>query len=517
METPIGQYDNPVDLIRLLADIGVKLSAEKDLDRLLEAIIDSARLVTHADGGTLYLVSEDRTKLEFAIIQNDTLEIRMGGTGGAITWPPVPLYHADGTENHLHVSAHVAVTGDIINISDVYRAEGFDFEGTREFDRRTGYRSRSMLVIPMRDHEQEIIGVVQLLNAVSPQTGKIVPFDKESQLMGESLSSQAAVAWSKSRLIHDLQRLLQSFITSIGHAIDEKSPYTGEHVRRVAELTQIIARAINDAREGPFAEVFFTDDELEELKMAAWLHDVGKITTPEYVVDKATKLETLFDRIELVRMRMEVLIRERRISLLVGKEPGPQVEVNDPEISAMKEDMDFLDRVNKGAEPMNDTSWNRLYRIAKRRIFLEGRWCDFLTEDELENLSVKQGTLTDREREIINNHVAVTYSMLSQLPFPRKLKHVPTYAGSHHERLDGSGYHRGLTKDELPLQARIIALADIFESLTARNRPYKTAFTLQKTIDILHDMALKGQIDADLFSLAMNSGLLLAFVGEKRY
>jgi len=420
------------DYVRLLANIGVRLSAEKDIDRLLEAIIDNARLVTHADGGTLYLLADDRRVLNFAIVQNDTLGTRMGGTSDPITWPPVPLYHTDGTENHRHVSAYVALTGNIINIADVYEAAGFDFAGTREFDRHTGYRSRSMLVIPMRDHEQEIIGVVQLLNAVHPDTMEIVPFNPVSQLMAESLSSQAAVALAKNRLIHDLEQLIRSFITSIGHAIDQKSPYTGEHVRRVAELTQVMAEAINEACEGPFAHLSFTDDELEELKVSAWLHDVGKITTPEYVVDKATKLETLCDRIELVRLRIELAIHERLLFLTQG-EPDDVKEMKDPEIVTMREDMAFLERLNRGAEAVTDETRARLQRIASQRIRLQNRWQQLLTEEELENLSIRQGTLTDRERAIINNHVAVTYNMLSQLPFPKKLKNVPHYAGSHHE------------------------------------------------------------------------------------
>ncbi|HOL59233.1 MAG TPA: HD domain-containing phosphohydrolase [Syntrophales bacterium] len=478
-----------MERVRLLAEIGVALSAERDLGRLLSAIIDNACLVTGADGGTLYLLSEDGRYLHFAIVQNKTLGIRLGEKDEKITWSPVPLYQAEGIENHSHVSAHVALTGEVVNIEDVYEAQGFNFEGTKEFDRHTGYRSRSMLVVPMRNHERDIIGVLQLINAIEPDTGRVIPFDAESQLMGEALASQAAVALSKSRLIEELERLINAFIVAIGQAIDEKSPYTGGHVRRVAELTQALARAVNEEKEGAFAAVHFTDDELEELRIAAWLHDVGKITTPEYVIDKATKLETLFDRIELIRLRMELMKRDRK---------SPSGDFDQDE---MEEDLSFLERLNQGREFVTDEMLARLQRIAQYSYSLAGQKEPLLYPDELENLSIRRGTLNDRERDIVNNHVRVTYKILSSLPFPKKLRNVPFIAGSHHEKLDGTGYPGGLTADKLPLQARILAFADIFEALTARDRPYKKAIPLEESIRIMADMAQRGHIDADLFAL----------------
>ena len=266
--------ESQLEHIKKLTQIGVALSAEKNIGRLFEMIVDEARKFTHADGGTLYIMSDDEQELRFAIVQNDTLNVRMGGTSGEIAWKPVSLKNPDGSPNHSNVSAYAAISGNVVNIPDVYDAEGFNFEGTRKFDATTGYRSKSMLVVPMRNHEQDIIGVLQLLNAMDMVSNESIPFSGESQEMTESLTSQAAVALTNNRLIQGLENLLESFITSIATAIDEKSPYTGGHVRRVAELTIAIARKINKSKEGPYADVFFNEDQMREIRIAGWLHDV---------------------------------------------------------------------------------------------------------------------------------------------------------------------------------------------------------------------------------------------------
>ncbi len=506
---------NRLDQIKRLTQIGVALSAEKNLDKLLELIIDEARRVTFADGGTLYILSDDSTELQFAIVRNDTLGIRMGGAGDRISWPAVKLRTADNKENRANVSAYAALTGEVVSIADVYDAQGFNFEGTRRFDIQTGYRSKSMLVVPMRNHENDLIGVVQLLNAIDENTGEVIPFSPESQMMAESLSSQAAVALSKNKLIQDLEVLLQSFITTIATAVDEKSPYTGGHVRRVADLTMAIAAKINETKSGAFAGQCFSDEEMRELRFAAWLHDVGKITTPEHIVDKATKLEAIYDRIEILKIRAMVMARDREIELLRnalqrhGSEmPDEQVLARDPFIRDLKDDVLFLESINLGNELLSDDSIEHLQKIAKRKWLVDGKWQPFINSDELENLSVRRGTLTNKERDIINNHVKVTYKMLSQLPFPKKLGHVAAYAGDHHETMNGTGYPAGLQKKELSLQSRILAMADVFEALTARDRPYKKGKTLQEALDIMLIMVHDQHIDADLFDL---------FTSEKIY
>jgi HD-GYP domain-containing protein (c-di-GMP phosphodiesterase class II) len=514
--------EKQIDQIRRLNQIGTALSAEKNLDRLLEMIVDEARKFTDADGGTLYIMSDDEKELHFAIVQNTSLNVRMGGTGGRITWPSVRLKNLDGKPNHANVSAYAAITGKVINIADVYHAEGFNFEGTRRFDAETGYRSKSMLVAPMRNHENDIIGVLQLLNAQVEGGTEVIPFSIENQKMTESLASQAAVAISNSRLIHDLQDLLESFIRTIATAIDEKSPYTGGHVRRVSELTMAIADKINRSKEGPYEAISFNEDELKELHISAWLHDVGKITTPEYVVDKGKKLETLCNRIEALKERFEILRRDREIERLKEGETKRERKSAKKTIdTAAKEEMDwdadyeFLKDINTGTKFMDASMLNRLKSIAGRKWMLGGDLRNLLSDDEVYNLSIPIGTLTDKEKEIIKNHVTVTHKMLCQLPFPKKLRNVSHYASSHHERMDGAGYPFGLRGNEIPLQARIIALADVFEALTAKDRPYKKEKTLSEAIKIMEYMVKDNHIDKDLFELFIKERIHLDYARKE--
>jgi HD-GYP domain-containing protein (c-di-GMP phosphodiesterase class II) len=513
-----GFTEKQLDQIRRLNQIGSALSAERNLNKLLEMIVDEARGFTNADGGTLYIMSDDEKELQFAIIQNTSLNVRMGGTGGTITWPSVKLQNPDGTPNHANVSAYAAITGRVINISDVYNAEGFNFEGTRKFDAETGYRSKSMLVVPMRNHENDIIGVLQLLNTQIEVTSEVIPFSFENQSMTESLASQAAVAITNNRLFHDLEDLLESFIKTIAMAIDEKSPYTGGHVRRVSELTMTIAGKINESTEGPYAGIHFDEDKLKELRISAWLHDVGKITTPEFIIDKGKKLETIYDRVEIVKARFEVLKRDYVIEELKKvdtqkKGKNRKKVVNDCEkfTKDLEADFEFLTDINTGTKFMDEKMLDRLRNIARRQWILDGTSHNVLSDDELYNLSISQGTLTKEEKEIIKNHVNVTHKILSQLPFPKKLKNVTYYASAHHEKIDGAGYPFGLKGNRIPLQARIIALADIFDALTAKDRPYKKEKTLSEAVKIMGYMVKENHIDADLFELFIKERIYLDY------
>ena len=504
--------DAEMKQIKRLIRIGTALSAEPNIDRLFEMIVEEARKITNADGGTLYIMSDDNRELQFAIVQTETLKVRMGGTGEKISWKPVRLYNSDDTPNHGNVSAYVALTGNIVNMSDVYHSEGFDFKGTRSFDAHTGYRSKSMLVVPMKDHRNDIIGVLQLLNARDDVNQDVVPFSNESQEMTESLASLAAVALSNNRLIRELETLMDSFIRAIATAIDEKSPYTGGHIRRVAELTMDIARKINETVEGSYAAVHFSDDELKELQIAAWLHDVGKITTPEYVIDKATKLETVYDGIELLRLRFALVDMQEKIRILQHQmNPVSDSGEKDADRIQLAEEFRFLSETNLGSERMSDEMVDHVRAIAARTWDVNGKQESLLTEKEAENLNIRQGTLNAAEREIVKNHAAVTHKILSQLPFPKKLKRVPEYAAAHHEALNGKGYPKGLEAGQLSLQSRILALADVFEALTAKDRPYKTAKTLSEAMDIMSMMVNDRHIDPDLFDLFKREGIYLDY------
>ena len=513
---------NQIEQIRRLSQIGAALSAEHNIDRLLELIVEEARRFTNADGGTLYIMSNDERSLHFAIVQNDSLKIRMGGTAGAITWAPVKLYNGDDTLNYANVSSYSALSGEVVNISDVYHAEKFNFEGTRKFDSETGYRSRSMLVVPMRNHENDIIGILQLLNARDRTNNKTIPFSKESQELTESLASQAAIALTNNRLIKDLQNLFESFIKTIATAIDEKSPYTGDHGRRVVELTMLIARKINEVRKGHFKDIYFSEDQMNELRIAAWVHDVGKVAIPEYVMDKSTKLSTVFDRIEMLKTRFEVIKRDIEIDILKkgrAREALSDTEVSsedyDNEVTKLEEDYNFLFSVNKGDKFISDEDIERVKTIAGRKWIMNGKPQTLLNDDEVENLCIRRGTLTSKERNIIKSHAAITFKMLSQMPFPKKLQNVPIYASSHHECLNGQGYPLGLKADEISLQARILALADVFEALTARDRPYRKENTLSQALEILGLMVEDNRLDADLFDLFVKEKIYLDYAEKE--
>ncbi len=505
-QVPRATLERLLDRLSELNAIGASLSSERDINRLLESILDAAKKITHADAGTLYLLDEANKQLTFEILHNDSLGIRMGGTSGEpISFYPVQLY-IDDQPNHAMVVSHAALSGETVNIVDAYTAEGFDFSGTKKFDAKTNYRSQSFLAVPMRNHDSEVIGVLQLINALDEHTGAVKNFSNDDQQLLESLSSQAAIAISNRRLIQQLEELFESFISLINTAIDDKSPYTGGHCERVPVLTMMLAEAANRTKQGELSDFNLTDKDRYELKIAGLLHDCGKITTPVHVVDKATKLQTIFDRIHLVDTRFEVLKRDARIEMLEGCLTEAHYQAR---LQQLEDDRAFLRQSNIGGEKMKDADIDRVKRIATYQwLNASGEKADFLTPEETENLSIRAGTLTANEREIINHHIVVTIKMLQSLPWPHHLSRVPEYAGGHHERMDGKGYPNGLVREQMSVQARLMGIADIFEALTAKDRPYKEGKTLTESLEILGRFKENGHIDPELFDV---------FVREKVY
>ena len=314
-------------------------------------------------------------------------------------------------------------------------------------------------------------------------------------------------------LINQLEELFESFINLINSAIDEKSPYTGGHCQRVPTLTMMLAEAATESKEGPLAQFEMSERDRYELKIAGLLHDCGKVTTPVHVVDKATKLETIFDRIHLIETRFEVLKRDAEIELLkaraeLAQRSAPMVEREAAEaryrdrVRQLTEDRSFLRACNIGVESMREDDAERVRMIARYRwTDSAGYEANFLTEDEVKNLTIRSGTLTAEERQVINHHIVATIRMLESLPWPRHLKNVPEYAGGHHERMDGKGYPKGLTREQMSIQARVMGIADIFEALTAKDRPYKRGKTLSESLEILGRFKESGHIDPDLFDV----------------
>ena len=512
-----------------LNDIGAALSQEKNLEGLLEKILIAAKTITRADGGTLYLRTEDE-RMRFAIVRTDSLGIAMGGTTGKdVPFYPIHLNNKDGEPNYQMVVAYAALTGKTVNIADAYTEAGFDFSGTRNFDKKTGYRSQSFLTVPLRNHEGEIIGVLQLINRLLQDSTEIAPFSEADQRLAESLASQAAIAITNRQLIDQLERLFESFIELINTAIDDKSPYTGGHCQRVPELTMMLAEAVNETGTGPLGEFRMTENDRYELKIAGMLHDCGKITTPVHVVDKATKLEKIFDRIDMIDTRFEVIKRDAHIAALEEKlklvseasvdeiakrERSYQIEQNLRETIRQYElDKEFLRHANIGGEAMSPESQERVRRIGANYRWTDpsGNTANFLSDNEIQNLNIPRGTLTNEEREIINHHIVATIKMLEALPWPKHLRNVPEYAGGHHERMDGKGYPRGLTRDQMSVQARVMGIADIFEALTARDRPYKSGKTLSESLAILGNFKKGGHIDPELFDIFVRQKIYLKY------
>lgn len=507
--------------IQQLTKIGESLSSETDLDKIFDMILDEGVAFTKADGATIYKVNDDATALEFEIIYNGTMQMRQGGSHGPVNWKPVPLYDKHGNPELSHIVTAVYHKKKGLCFDDVYQTKEYDISGTISFDKSSNYRCESMLTLPLKDHEDTVLGVIQFINPLD-ENGKVSSFTDEHRAMLSSLASQAAIALSNRKLIESLENLLMEFMRSIASAIERKSKYSSDHITKVALLTDMIAKKINETDRGHFADVHFSANELKEISMAGWMHDVGKIITPEFVMDKSTKLERIMDGVELVIARInniKTLLKYLRLKLSETeyqsfvKEHFP-IQVQDPE-SYMEEASHFIQKLNVGGEFVLDEDIARMREVASIDFEYDSQHYYILDETDQKNLSILRGTLNDEELKIMRSHVSVSWEMLSQLSFPKKYQNVALYASQHHEALNGKGYPRGLKNGQLPLQSRMIAVADIFEALTAADRPYKTPKTLAESLNIMANMVKYGHLDADLVDFFLDSGLYLEFAKAK--
>lgn len=508
-------------LHNVIIPLGVELSAEKDLDKLLYKILKGSKEICSADAGTIYI--RENNQLIFKIILNDSLDIMwQSGQDSLITFPPITLFDELSGEYNVHnVASVVAIEGNSINVEDAYANEKFDFSGTKVFDQKNNYRSTSFLTIPLKNHANDVIGVLQLINAIDPVSKEIISFTDVNQEIIESMASLAAIALDNQILLDAQKNLLDSFIKLISDAIDQKSPYTGGHCKRIPMITQMLARAVCAQQNGPFKDFNLNEDDFYELNTAAWLHDIGKITTPEYVVDKATKLETIYDRIETIRTRFTIFKRDAEIAYLKAAQANPENEAHyrskyEEKTNALNEDLAFLEKINQGAEFMNVEDKEHVKNIGQQKwLDFKGNEKPYLSDDEIKNLCIERGTLTEEERQIINNHIVVTIEMLERLPFPKHLKRVVEYAGGHHEKMDGTGYPKGLNRSQMSVPARIMAIADIFEALTASDRPYKKGKKLSEAIRIMSFMEKDNHIDSELFQIFLNEKVYLEYAKQE--
>ncbi len=506
------ERDRMLRHMQRLTAVGIAISAERNVQKIFDMIVTEAMDLTNADAATLYLVTPDEKGLRFEIVLNRSLGTDLRSSNQNLRWPDVPL-SKDGKPNLANVSAYAAIIKEPVNIPDAYNVAAFDFSGTRRYDEEHGYRCRSMLVVPLQDHEGSVTGVLQLINSMPEGGGTPVPFTAGQQDVVRSLASQAAVALNNARLIESLDGLFDSLIATIASTIDAKSPYTGGHVRRVTGLSLDIARAITETRVGRFASVGFSELQMKEIRTAAWLHDFGKVATPDVLVDKRTKLETVTDRVEAVGLRFDVArLRAQLAAALAALQAGSSAQAEAiangdlPECRAIAAEKEFAVYWNDGAHGPTDDDISRLQQIARER--------GTITPDELENLSIRRGTLTTPERRKIEEHVEITRRTLRELRFPRSLANVPAYAGGHHEMLDGTGYPLKLKGDEIPLQTRILTVADIFEALTAA-RPYKKPIPLDKALGILLAMAKEGKLDGDVIQTAIDGGVFTRYADRE--
>ncbi len=504
---------SPNDIVQQLSVLTGALSKEKDHEKLLDQIIEGCMILTNADGGTLYTLNEDNdNELLFTVIRNRSLGIYRKPH----SWPPIHIKNANGKPADL-VVVQSYVKQQAINIANAYDCKDYDFSGTRQFDKQLNYRSESFLCVPLQDHEGEIIGVLQLINAMD-ENGDLIPFSEVNVQLVDSLASLAATVLTKRRLIDAQKQLFESFIKLIGRAIDHKSPVTGKHCEQVPEIAMLLAGAVNDANSGDFADTYFSEEKMYELRIAAWLHDCGKITTPEYIIDKATKLHTMFDRIDLIESRFLVLKQQLELDYLrtLSATDSTAQSSDDSELAKARfvqtaaqldKDMAFIRKSNTGSEFMSAEEQNRIRTIAQQ-IWIDdaGKEQPLLTQDEVENLCISKGTLTEDERQVMRDHIKVSIQMLEPLKYPRQLADVPEIACNHHEHLDGTGYPRGLKAEDLSLRARIMCIADIFEALTSPDRPYKKGMLLSQAMTILGRMVEDNHLDARLFKLFVESG-----------
>ncbi|RZL39355.1 MAG: GAF domain-containing protein [Rubrivivax sp.] len=542
-----------------LIETCIAMSMSRDRTALLEQLLAEGRHLLNCDGGTMFMVTDQGTLRFERRTRSDPLPAE-----------EIPLHDPQtGRPNENYVSVYTALHNCSVRIDDVYTETRFDLSGTRAFDEASSYRTVSMLTVPIAPRGGAPIGVLQFMNAIDPFTGAIVPFDPEAGALVEALAAQAAVALDNMELVAAQQQLTESLIRVLATTIDAKSPHTGRHCERVPDLAMRLAQAACDTSEGPLQHFAFRSErEWEEFRIGAWLHDCGKVTTPEFVIDKATKLETIHNRIHEVRMRFEVLNRDLEIARLQAQIAGTWSQADDAAhraaLAQLQQDFAFVAHCNVGEAPMTDDAINTLARIGAQRWtrhfddrlglsagelasradepvqappcsepLLADRPRDIVpradvdrpdpafgfrmavpehlyNRGELYNLSVRSGTLTAEERYKINEHMVHTVMMLERMPFPKHLRRVPEYAGTHHERMDGQGYPRRLGPEQLSVPSRIMAVADIFEALTAADRPYKKPKTLSQALAVMQRMA-GTHIDADIYNLFLRAGVYLEF------
>ncbi len=471
-------------------------------------ILQEARRITGADAGTLYMVKNQELSVE--IIHNDSMNIYKGGLSGEKTeLPPVPL-------NKEFVSGYTAITGKVVNIPDVYSNESFNFSGPKKYDELTKYHTKSILVVPLQNHSDEVIGVLQLINSLNKEQN-IIPFTSRHETVINSMASLAAISITNEQLLEDIKDLFESFVQVMVTAIDNKTPYNASHTENVTNLTLDLAKAVNKHDREPFKTLYFDEASLKQLEMAAWLHDIGKISIPLSVMNKRTRLDEklplVISRLQLAKEQQLNKEKTQFISNLQSTEGNNDPVYSDFRLQELSKRCDqiesqydyYIDLVYKVDNPAflvdKNTEGNLNQLTTLYYSDQHGNNVPILTSEELKCLTVAKGTLTEEEKGIMQKHVEITEKMLRKIPFTKNLSRIPEFSSKHHELLNGQGYPRGLTEENIPLEARILTIADIFDALTAKDRPYKEGLPVSKALEIMKNMAEQNEIDSQLFNL----------------
>jgi HD-GYP domain-containing protein (c-di-GMP phosphodiesterase class II) len=510
------------DDLSKLNEIGIKLSAERDIDKLLELILSNSREITGADAGSLYLVERDNgaePRLRFKLPQNDSVSV------------------ADFEEftmalDHSSIAGHVALSGEPVNVPDAYRLpEDSPFRISRSWDEKSGYRTKSMLVVPMRDHENVVIGVVQLINKkrhrqavlkpIALVEEEVIPFTSADEGLAGSLASQAAVAFENADLIKRIRTLFEKFILGAGRAIELRDETTKGHSERVAVLTVGLVEKVDAATEGRLGAMHFTRQQVEELRYAALLHDFGKVAVKERFLCKEKKLFTvqliaIKQRFAYIIKALEVrLLRERLMLMDSGRATAEALAALEAEYQEKRAHAERLrDAVVRANEPTVTAaeSFSAFVGLPTRPFdekkeedekFPVEDWEEppYLSSAEAEALSIRKGSLTRFEKDRINDHVQQTYEFLKTLPWTSELRRIPEIAWAHHEKLDGSGYPRGRKAPDILIESRMMTIADIYDALVAWDRPYKHSVPPERALEILTEEAQDGKLDADLLGV----------------
>lgn len=472
------------DFERIL-DIGIKLCTEKDANKLLELILDNSMQITNCDASTLYLYQDNQ--LVFRIMKTLSQGISRGTDGEPIeNLPPVPMKE----EN---VCAYTAIHREIVNIPDVYDSDRFDFSGPKQYDKLTGYRTKSQLVIPLENNENQLLGVLQLINAMDEE-GNVIPFDSQYDIIIRSMGSMTSIELANLSYVEELRLQLHSFVEAFAATVDERTPYNGTHTRKVAEYVRILAEYINKKYEQGECEEYFDEERKEKLVLAALLHDIGKMIVPLRVMNRASRLDQDMEKVD---SRFELLAAYYEVDWLRGRITEAEYQEKTAEL---REALETIHRIDTMGFLDDDNYAYVQYLGTQNYVKEDGTVIPYLSEHERECLSIRKGTLTAGDRKLMESHAEMTGKILDKVRFQKNYSMVPKWAAEHHEYLDGTGYPNHMKGDEIAIETRMITIVDIYDAMTSTDRPYKKPMPREQAFAILHSMVEDGKIDSQLLN-----------------